>query len=222
MATKRMQWVPIEGTRWRNEVTDGRENHAVNPRYNEPDTLMPDTNKTGTTLIEEGALWPESLPFESEPWTYFFMADEIIRELRKVSGKKSGYASEGNMAHSDEVIGHCDHPRNLGSLLKDDPRRDSGLLGTPECGHMMKLQMKINSEAQVIEEAEIKTFGYDSAIASSSLATERVKGKTSRKHWPSRTRVSPASSAVPRATLLDATRSSRIGRRLHVVGSPAF
>jgi NifU-like protein involved in Fe-S cluster formation len=102
------------------------------------------------------------------------------------------------------------------------PNVNTGLVGEPECGGVMELQMKINSETQVIEEAEFKTFGCGSAIARSSLATEWVKGKTSRKHWPSRTRISSASSAFPRATLPDATRYSRIGRRLHLVGSPNF
>ncbi|MGB2886229.1 MAG: iron-sulfur cluster assembly scaffold protein, partial [Candidatus Acidiferrales bacterium] len=71
-------------------------------------------------------------------------------------------------------------------------------VGAPEYGDVMKLQMKINSETQVIEEAEFKTFGCGSAIASSSLATEWVKGKTSRKRWPSRTRISSARSAFAR------------------------
>ncbi len=183
---------------------------------------MTDTIKTGTMLIEEGALMPESLRFESEPWTPFYVAGEIIRELRKASGKQSKYGSEGNMAHSNIVIDDHDHPRDVGSLPKDDSYGGTGLLGAPECGDVMKLQMKINSETQVTEEAEFKTFGCGSAIASSSLATEWVKGKTSRKRWPSRTRISSASSAFPRATLRDATRYSRIGGRLHLVGSPIF
>jgi hypothetical protein len=183
---------------------------------------MADTIKTGTTLIEEGKLMPESLQFESEPWTSFYTAGGIIRELRKVSGKQNKYGSEGKMAHSDEVIDHYNHPCNVDSLPKDDPNGGTGLLGAPECGDVMKLQMKINSETQVIEEAEFKTFGCGSAIASSSLATEWVKGKTPRKHWPSRTRISSSRSAFPRATLLDATKYSRIGGRLHLVGSPIF
>jgi NifU-like N terminal domain len=183
---------------------------------------MTDTIKTGTVLIEEDALMPESLRFESEPWTPFYMAGEIIRELPKASGQQSKYGSEGNMAHSNIVIDHYDHPRDVGRLPKDDPNGGNGLLGAPD-GDVMKLQMKINSETQVIEEAEFKTsFGCGSAIASSSLATEWVKGKTSRKRWPSRTRISSASSAFPRATLLDATRYSRIGGRLHLVSSPIF
>jgi NifU-like protein involved in Fe-S cluster formation len=123
------------------------------------------------------------------------------------------------MAHSDKVIDHYDHPRDVGSLPKDGP--NGVLVGAPECGDVIKLQTKINSETQVIGEAEFKTFGCRSAIASSSLATEWVKGKASRKRWPSRTRISSASSAFPRA-LLDATRYSRIGGRLHLVGSPIF
>ena len=126
------------------------------------------------------------------------------------------------MAYSDKVIDHYNHPRNVGSLPKDDPNVGTGLVGAPECGDVMKLQTNINSEAHVIEEAEFKTFGCGSAIASSSLAAERVKGKTSRRRWPSRTRISSVSLAFPRATLPDATRYSRIGGRLHLVGSPIF
>ncbi|MGA8221942.1 MAG: iron-sulfur cluster assembly scaffold protein [Candidatus Acidiferrales bacterium] len=183
---------------------------------------MADTIKTETMQIEEGKFIAESLQFESEPWTPFYMAGEIIRESRKASGKQSKYGSEGNMPHSDEVIDHYDHPRNIGSLPKNDPIGGTGLLGAPECGDVMKLQMKINFETQVIEEAEFKRFDCGSAIASSSLVTEWAKGKTLRKHWPSRTRISSASSAFPRTTLLDATLYSRIGRRLHLVGSPIF
>ena len=82
--------------------------------------------------------------------------------------------------------------------------------------------MKINSGTQVIEGAEFQTTGCSSAIAGTSFATEWVKGKTSRKRWPSRTRISSVSSVFPRATLLDARRYSRIGGRLHLVGSPIF
>src|SRR5258708_25403878 len=173
-------------------------------------------------LIEEGALMPESLRFEGEAWTPFYVAGEVIRELRKATGEQRKYGSEGNMAHSEKVIDRYDHLRDIGNLPTDDPHGGTGLLGAPECGDVMKLQMKINSETQVIEEAEFKTFGCGSAIASSSLATEWVKGKTSRKRLPSRTRISSASSAFPRATLHDATRYSRIGWRLHLVGSPIF
>ena len=82
------------------------------------------------------------------------------------------------MAYSDKVVDHYNHPRNVGSLDKNDPAVGTGLVGAPECGDVMKLQMKINPETQVIEEAKFKTFGCGSAIASSSLATEWVKGKT--------------------------------------------
>jgi nitrogen fixation protein NifU and related proteins len=82
------------------------------------------------------------------------------------------------MAYSDKVVDHYNNPRNVGSLPKEDPNVGTGLVGAPECGDVMKLQMKINPETQVIEEAKFKTFGCGSAIASSSLATEWVKGKT--------------------------------------------
>jgi hypothetical protein len=189
---------------------------------NAAETLMADAIKTGTILIEEGTLFPESFQFESEPWTSFYSAGGIIRELRKASGKQSKYGSGCEKAQSGEVIDHNDHSRDVDSLPKDDPNGGTGLLGASECGDVMKLQMKINSETQVIGEAEFKTSGCGSAIAGSSLATEWVKGKTSRKHWPSRTRISSVSSAFRRATLLDARRYSRIGGRLHLVGSPIF
>jgi nitrogen fixation NifU-like protein len=82
------------------------------------------------------------------------------------------------MAYSDKVVEHYNNPRNVGSLPKEDPNVGTGLVGAPECGDVMKLQMKINPETQIIEEAKFKTFGCGSAIASSSLATEWVKGKT--------------------------------------------
>ena len=82
------------------------------------------------------------------------------------------------MAYSEKVIDHYKNPRNVGSLAKDDPNVGTGLVGAPECGDVMKLQMKINPETEVIEDAKFKTFGCGSAIASSSLATEWVKGKT--------------------------------------------
>src|SRR3989442_6076241 len=82
------------------------------------------------------------------------------------------------MAYSDKVVDHYNNPRNVGSLPKDDPNVGTGLVGAPECGDVMKLQMKINPETQVIEEAKFKTFGCGSAIARSSVATHRVKGKT--------------------------------------------
>src|SRR5229473_2944570 len=79
------------------------------------------------------------------------------------------------MAYSDKVIDHYNHPRNVGSLPKDDPNVGTGLVGAPECGDVMKLQMKINPQTQVIEEAKFKTFGCGSAIASSSLATKNTE-----------------------------------------------
>ena len=82
------------------------------------------------------------------------------------------------MAYSDKVVDHYEHPRNVGSLPKDDPNVGTGLVGAPECGDVMKLQIKVNRDTNVIEEAKFKTFGCGSAIASSSLATEWVKGKT--------------------------------------------
>jgi nitrogen fixation NifU-like protein len=81
------------------------------------------------------------------------------------------------MAYSDKVIEHYNNPRNVGSLDKKDPNVGTGLVGAPECGDVMKLQMKVNPDTR-IEEAKFKTFGCGSAIASSSLATEWVKGKT--------------------------------------------
>ena len=82
------------------------------------------------------------------------------------------------MAYSDKVIEHYNNPRNVGSLDKKDPNVGTGLVGAPECGDVMKLQIKVNRDTNVIEEAKFKTFGCGSAIASSSLATEWVKGKT--------------------------------------------
>src|SRR5271156_2192890 len=82
------------------------------------------------------------------------------------------------MAYSDKVIAHYNNPRNVGQLDKSSTEVGTGLVGAPECGDVMRLQIKVNPETQVIEEAKFKTFGCGSAIASSSLATEWVKGKT--------------------------------------------
>ena len=82
------------------------------------------------------------------------------------------------MAYSDKVIDHYNNPRNVGSLDKSNTDVGTGLVGAPECGDVMKLQIKVNRDTNVIEEAKFKTFGCGSAIASSSLATEWVKGKT--------------------------------------------
>jgi len=82
------------------------------------------------------------------------------------------------MAYSDKVIDHYNNPRNVGALPKEDQNVGTGLVGAPECGDVMKLQIKVNETTEVIEDAKFKTFGCGSAIASSSLATEWVKGKT--------------------------------------------
>ena len=81
------------------------------------------------------------------------------------------------MAYSDKVIDHYEHPRNVGALDKDDGTVGTGLVGAPACGDVMKLQIKVSAEG-IIEDAKFKTFGCGSAIASSSLVTEWVKGKT--------------------------------------------
>ena len=82
------------------------------------------------------------------------------------------------MAYSDKVIDHYNNPRNVGSFDKKDPSVGTGLVGAPECGDVMKLQIKINPDTQIIEDAKFKTFGCGSAIASSSLATEWLKGRS--------------------------------------------
>jgi Fe-S cluster assembly scaffold IscU len=82
------------------------------------------------------------------------------------------------MAYSDKVIDHYSNPRNVGSLDKSSSEVGTGLVGAPECGDVMKLQIRVNPQTNIIEEAKFKTFGCGSAIASSSLATEWVKGKT--------------------------------------------
>lgn len=81
------------------------------------------------------------------------------------------------MAYSDKVIDHYENPRNVGSFDKEDPNIGTGMVGAPACGDVMKLQIKVN-DAGVIEDARFKTYGCGSAIASSSLLTEWVKGKT--------------------------------------------
>jgi nitrogen fixation protein NifU and related proteins len=80
------------------------------------------------------------------------------------------------MAYSEKVIDHYNNPRNIGSLPKDDKQVGTGIVGAPECGDVMKLQIKV--EGDVIVDAKFKTFGCGSAIASSSLATEWLKGRT--------------------------------------------
>jgi nitrogen fixation NifU-like protein len=82
------------------------------------------------------------------------------------------------MAYTDKVLEHYQNPRNVGSFAKDEGNVGTGVVGAPECGDVMKLQLKINPETEVIEDARFKTFGCGSAIASSSYVTELVKGKT--------------------------------------------
>ena len=86
-------------------------------------------------------------------------------------------AKELKMAYSEKVIDHYENPRNVGSFDKNDPSIATGMVGAPACGDVMKLQLKINDDG-VIEDAKFKTYGCGSAIASSSLVTEWVKGKS--------------------------------------------
>ena len=81
------------------------------------------------------------------------------------------------MAYSDKVIDHYENPRNVGSFAKDDPTVGTGMVGAPACGDVMKLQIKVD-ENGIIQDAKFKTYGCGSAIASSSLVTEWLKGKT--------------------------------------------
>jgi nitrogen fixation NifU-like protein len=82
------------------------------------------------------------------------------------------------MAYSNKVLDHYNNPRNVGSLDKSSPEVGTGMVGAPECGDVMKLQIKVNGSTGIIEDAKFKTFGCGSAIASSSLATEWLKGRT--------------------------------------------
>ena len=101
--------------------------------------------------------------------------DQLEGGIAAPPGRRGGRAT---MAYSDKVIDHYSNPRNVGSFTKDTPGVGTGLVGAPECGDVMKLQIKVNVETGVIEDAKFKTFGCGSAIASSSLATEWLKGKT--------------------------------------------
>jgi nitrogen fixation NifU-like protein len=83
-----------------------------------------------------------------------------------------------NMAYSEKVVDHYENPRNVGSFDKGDDSVGTGMVGAPACGDVMKLQIKVNPDTGVIEDARFKTYGCGSAIASSSLVTEWVKGKT--------------------------------------------
>lgn len=82
------------------------------------------------------------------------------------------------MAYSEKVIDHYENPRNVGSMVKEDEDVGTGLVGAPACGDVMKLQIKVDASTGTISDAKFKTFGCGSAIASSSLVTEWVKGKT--------------------------------------------
>lgn len=82
------------------------------------------------------------------------------------------------MAYSQKVLDHFQNPKNVGTLDKSNPNVGTGLVGAPECGDVMRLQIEVDPETQVIKDAKFKTFGCGSAIASSSLATEWIKGKT--------------------------------------------
>ena len=95
-------------------------------------------------------------------------------------GGNSAYRSKKGklMAYSENVIDHFENPKNVGSLDKTNLNVGTGLVGAPECGDVMKLQIQVNKETGVIEDAKFKTFGCGSAIASSSLATEWIRGKT--------------------------------------------
>jgi nitrogen fixation NifU-like protein len=82
------------------------------------------------------------------------------------------------MAYSNQVIDHYENPRNVGALDKSDPTVGTGMVGAPACGDVMKLQIKVDDDTGIITDAKFKTYGCGSAIASSSLVTEWVKGKT--------------------------------------------
>ena len=101
------------------------------------------------------------------------------------------------MAYSDKVVDHFNHPRNMGSFPKEDPQFGTGMVGAPECGDVMKLQIKVQDDT--IVDAKFKTFGCGSAIASSSLATEWLKGKRLRKPRRSRTPTSYRNSTCRRS-----------------------
>jgi nitrogen fixation NifU-like protein len=85
---------------------------------------------------------------------------------------------ENKMSYSKAVLDHYENPRNVGSFDKNDPTIGTGLVGAPACGDVLKLQIKVNDETGIIEDARFKTYGCGSAIASSSLVTEWVKGRT--------------------------------------------
>src|ERR1035438_2102453 len=92
--------------------------------------------------------------------------------------RNNEFQRRSNMAYSDKVLDHYNNPRNVGSLDKSASNVGTGMVGAPECGDVMKLQIRVNDASGIIEDAKFKTFGCGSAIASSSLATEWLKGKT--------------------------------------------
>jgi nitrogen fixation NifU-like protein len=94
------------------------------------------------------------------------------------------------MAYSDKVIEHYNNPRNVGALPKDDDNVGTGLVGAPECGDVMKLQIKVNAETEIIEDAKFKTFGCGSALQVPVWRPNGSKGKRSQKLLKSRTRIS--------------------------------
>jgi nitrogen fixation protein NifU and related proteins len=91
--------------------------------------------------------------------------------------RQTNHSSELSMAYSDKLLDHYENPRNVGSFAKDDPSVATGMVGAPACGDVMKLQIKVGKDG-VIEDAKFKTYGCGSAIASSSLVTEWLKGRT--------------------------------------------
>jgi len=98
--------------------------------------------------------------------------------LLMVLGHYGRRRKESKMAYSASVLDHYENPRNVGAFDKNDPTVGTGLVGAPACGDVLKLQIKVNEETGVIEDARFKTYGCGSAIASSSLVTEWVKGRT--------------------------------------------
>ena len=98
------------------------------------------------------------------------------KKKTSLPSKKNIANEERKMAYSDKVMDHYENPRNVGSLNKDDPSVGTGMVGAPACGDVMRLQIKVNDEG-IIEDAKFKTYGCGSAIASSSLVTELLKGK---------------------------------------------
>jgi nitrogen fixation NifU-like protein len=100
------------------------------------------------------------------------------KQFRHSVGEPPNVRRRTGMAYSDKVLDHYTNPRNVGTMDKTADEVGTGLVGAPECGDVMKLQIRVNPQTKIIEDAKFKTFGCGSAIASSSLATEWVKGKT--------------------------------------------